>query len=1061
MKKALAFILSLLICLSAAPLFADASDRATVRLDLNGGSSSVDKIVSYEGDRVSLSGAEPEKDGMVFRGWAYSREQADKGDLAFEAGDPVFVKDGSRLYASYSYTVTLKPGPEGWGTASKVLYKYPDSDLALSCNKQAIYENYRMAPGKQTFDDQRVFIEWNTSYNSKTSRGIGTAYYDKYTENANVTLYAIWGFKIFYNADGGVFPSTGTGLYKSYVANYDGTNYQNPKTLYGNFGFPDGEHGVPAPVKQGCRLAYISNNGYAFLLLNNSGGTVNMNTSIFTTETASQNLTIPPTGGKMLWSSFHTTTDTNGDPAVEFYAAWEPTITYDANGGSGGRTDQLEIAYGKMYKYENYTIKTAAQAGISRSGYTFKGWNTMPDGSGISIAAGTVVSQLVNSDSYIFYAQWESTAPKNIIISFYANGGTGGPGMITGVEGVSLNIGGSAPTRVGYQFIGWASASNAVQAEYYPNNSYVFYSSKTLYAVWVQHLNHDFQLVSYVPETCGDAGSKTYMCTVCALTTTETVPANGQHTWVASGHPATCGDPGETYFTCSVCGTVAGPLITEPTGEHTYELYSETAATCTQPGSVTYKCTVCGDEYSEPTPALGHDEGTWAVTTEPSCTEAGVETRSCTRCGFTLETREVNALGHNWGDWTVTKPATTEETGIKVRECSRCDAFEQETIPVIEQNGGWSVDGYYLVIDDASSVDVVRLAPGVWTTSDEIRNAPGMLTFNASLIAADTDENGDLRIDLLREGCYSMWIRYTDRTTKIVSGFSVTSDGITPYVSDVTGITVKISDLNSDIKDIFIAKGYRSTYRECNDNKIVRLTESDLADESQTTNYGRTIVYVIDYRNVSPDGNYTVCVRYNSDRVNDMMRFHIDYPTPHVTLHGLQITVEGLQNIKNIRIAPGEYETAGEVKRADGVRIFSKNDKTLRNVADSGYEYTIQCRDDGPYTLSIEYIGGYSVVTTVDVRHIAPSVTENGDGTLTFGCLDFMYVIRYAPGVITQQKAFKTAAGNRYFKPKDVTPAGTLTTPALTGVWSFMIQYDELSYTIFSYDFDAGQYVGQ
>ena len=1056
MKKYAAVILTVIMCLSVLPFTGNAFSKATLTLDPNGGSFTAGTIESYVGETVDLDGKLPKKDGMVFRGWAYSKEDADKGNIAFAADETLTVPGTATLYASYSYTVTLRPGPEGWGSA-KTLYKYPDADLELCCSKSEIYNQYKMAPGKNTFTDQRVFIEWNTRYDSNTSRGTGDAYHGAYTKNENATLYAIWGFKIFYNADGGIFPSTGTGLYKTYVANYDGSNYKNPKTLYGNFGFPDGEHGVPAPVKQGCTLAYIKDNGYAFLLLTNSGATVNQNTRIFTTETASQNLTIPPTGGSMTWSQFHTTVDDNGDPAVEFYAAWQPSITYDANGGTGGRTDRLSIDYGNMYKYEPYVFKSAAQAGVSRSGYTFTGWNTDPNGNGISLPVGTVISQLSSSDSFTFYAQWKANeTPVNVTITFNANGGTGGPTSLSGKSGEKINLGGSVPTRVGFEFLGWSTNALANTATYLPNNSYSFNSSVTLYAVWAVHENHDYQLISYDKETCAQPGTKTYVCTVCGQMNTETIPATGNHDWVAFGHPSTCGEYGETYFRCSVCDTVVGPIITDPTGEHDYAEYSSTPASCTENGSVTYKCSVCGDEYTDQVPALGHDSGTWTVTDEADCVNAGRESLICGRCGDVLNTREIPALGHSWGEWSVVIQPTTSSSGLKTRSCLRCDATEEQTIPVLTSGVDWSVEGYILVIRNANNINTIRLAPGVWTTSDEIRNAPGMLTYNTALIAANTDENGVLRIDLLHEGEFSMWVRYNDQTSYTISDIKVNPSGITPYISEINGITVKISDLSSDVYDIFIAGGHYTTYRECNDNKIVRLTETDLTDEAQTTNYGRTINYAIDYRNVSEDGRYTVCVRYKSERKAEISWFDIEYPTPEVLLNGLQITVTGLENIRNIRIAPGEYATASEVKRAEGVRIFSKNDRTLRDVADKGYRYTIQCRNDGPYTLSIEYIGGYAVVTTVNVKHLSPSVTLNADNSVTFGNLDGLYIIRYAPGVITAQSAFKSAEGNRYFRESDVTQDGTVTTDALSGVWSFMIQYTEESYNILSIDLSTG-----
>ena len=58
------------------------------------------------------------------------------------------------------------------------------------------------------------------------------------------------------------------------------------------------------------------------------------------------------------------------------------------------------------------------------------------------------------------------------------------------------------------------------------------------------------------PATCGAAGEKTYVCTVCGVTKTETVAATGEHVWNGGEitTPATLTEAGEKTFTCTVCG---------------------------------------------------------------------------------------------------------------------------------------------------------------------------------------------------------------------------------------------------------------------------------------------------------------------------------------------------------------------------------------------------------------------------------------------------------------------------------------------------------------------------
>ena len=58
------------------------------------------------------------------------------------------------------------------------------------------------------------------------------------------------------------------------------------------------------------------------------------------------------------------------------------TITYYANGGAGG-PHSISVISGK-----SHMILTVADTGISRTGYTFTGWNTEEDGRGMDYKPG-------------------------------------------------------------------------------------------------------------------------------------------------------------------------------------------------------------------------------------------------------------------------------------------------------------------------------------------------------------------------------------------------------------------------------------------------------------------------------------------------------------------------------------------------------------------------------------------------------------------------------------------------------------------------------------------------
>ncbi len=144
---------------------------------------------------------------------------------------------------------------------------------------------------------------------------------------------------------------------------------------------------------------------------------------------------------------------------------------------------------------------------------------------------------------------------------------------------------------------------------------------------------HKFELVAEVAPSCEGAGSKTYKCTECGETKTETVDALGH-------------DYPENW-------TVILP------------------ATCTERGSQIKICGVCNNINSEIIPAFGHTEVIDAAVA-PTCTETGLtEGLHCSVCNTVFVKQEtVDALGHTWIDATCTAPKT----------CSVCNKTEGEAL---------------------------------------------------------------------------------------------------------------------------------------------------------------------------------------------------------------------------------------------------------------------------------------------------------------------------------------------------------------------------------------------
>ena len=637
--------------------------------------------------------------------------------------------------------------------------------------------------------------------------------------------------------------------------------------------------------------------------------------------------------------------------------------------------------------------------------------------------------------TWTFKAQWaKDSSAKAYTLTFDAQGGT-----IDGVEKLEVKIdhgesyasatGWSnlhSPVREGYTFSGWFYEP----LNYYLNNvdeAYGLYEDGTFYARWINNQTGELEPITY-------PAPPTYIVTF--------DPDGG----VMEGPTQYEIHYGDFYL--DVFGGL--PAVTKE-GFNFVHWYNEKYNYVLDVAPTAYYAInedatfiAIWEEIEE---ECTHN---WVVTrrVEPTCVKNGKEYLECSICHETME-RIILATGiHTWGEWVVITPATETSEGLKRHTCKNCTAYEEEVIPKIVAGVDWEVQNFNLVIRNASEINYIRLAPGYWETSNEIRNAPGLRSFDPALIVKNTDGEGTLTIDLLREGEYSMWIRYNDQKTYVINGIIVDPTVIDPTYDGAKGLNINIGNINSDVRDIFLAPGHYTTYRQTNDNKIVRLYNF----EEKTTNYGRNLTYLIDYRNVSQSGEYTLCVRYNSGRDNTFIYFTIETPKPQITVNGLQVTISGLQDIKSIRTAAGSYVTAAEVKAAPGMRAFVRNG-ALKNVSEANnYSYTIQYLTDGVYSISIEYQGGYVEVRQVTITSKQATVAYNDDKTVTFGNLDGLYVIRYAPGTLTAQGEFKRTEGNKYVKSNAIVN-GVITLGPLTGVWSFMVQFDDNSYKIYTHNF--------
>lgn len=261
-----------------------------------------------------------------------------------------------------------------------------------------------------------TYMKWNTK-----ADGTGTDYEpgDSFVLTEDTTLYAVWGYEISYNANGGSgsmqssVVKAGSSLTLPECAftdgNYDcirwntladgtGTDYtadatitpNAAMTLYVQWGSiliidkndedATGGRTYLVPKGQGVYAeqlligANLSNPGYFYgISMKDEDG------NYFPVDYST------PTGSKHL------------------YVQWWFDVLYNKNGGTG------TMAKDEKSKGHTATVKNNT---FAREGYAFAGWNTAADGTGTAYAPGDTITNGGSSGKLTLYAQWAADTPS-------------------------------------------------------------------------------------------------------------------------------------------------------------------------------------------------------------------------------------------------------------------------------------------------------------------------------------------------------------------------------------------------------------------------------------------------------------------------------------------------------------------------------------------------------------------------------------------------------------------------------------------------------------------------
>lgn len=175
--------------------------------------------------------------------------------------------------------------------------------------------------------------------------------------------------------------------------------------------------------------------------------------------------------------------------AVTLYAIWAPTytLTYDANGGTGNEPVDANSPYEVG---ESVTVlgNVGIPTPLSKTDFTFGGWNTLANGTGTTYQAGGSFN--MPNNNVVLYAIWN---PNSNPVTYHANSGTGNVPVDAGspyTPGANVTVLGNTGSPVlakqYHTFGGWNTQANGGGTTYQADDSFTMPANAvTLYALWV------------------------------------------------------------------------------------------------------------------------------------------------------------------------------------------------------------------------------------------------------------------------------------------------------------------------------------------------------------------------------------------------------------------------------------------------------------------------------------------------------------------------------------------------------------------------------------------------
>lgn len=165
-------------------------------------------------------------------------------------------------------------------------------------------------------------------------------------------------------------------------------------------------------------------------------------------------------------------------------------VSYKKNGAYVGKSDSAITGTMLDSTHIYGTAKTLNTNTYSLKGYTFDGWNTKSNGSGVNYANNASVNALTTTanSTINLYAKWK---PNTYTIIYNANGGSGSMSNSVHTYDTQKVLNKNTFIKSGYIFIGWSTSASSTKVIYKDEEKVlnllsVSGDTVTLYAVWIQ-----------------------------------------------------------------------------------------------------------------------------------------------------------------------------------------------------------------------------------------------------------------------------------------------------------------------------------------------------------------------------------------------------------------------------------------------------------------------------------------------------------------------------------------------------------------------------------------------